>query len=353
MSDVEYEFSDIEEDEELDEFDDEEEEQTKKKSSKKSTAKATTNKRKIKTEEPPPPVASLPYIDRVFVIYLPNKWLEVSDTTSNNNNNNNNKETTVDYKIISLPHPKTLELTRFIHHPSTNTLLEINKFLSKPSSWFINNSVRHDGSLYLASPIDPLFLILPFLEKLRGNVEKDGGMFGELSSAKNDESFSQLTRLSFNNDQLSLICQVKDICGHPMYRLDDTKLMLWLRCKVSKLSLHLKETNTNIYTSSSNQVSANVPKEVSKEALMTMSIGFLGEYLSTNHIKLLETFFGVDDKKKLELQQKQFEANNRQITTSASSSPTTTTSTSKTKKIKTIESHGSSKITSFFNVVKK
>lgn len=43
---------------------------------------------------------------------------------------------------------------------------------AKPSSWFIGDYVQEDGTFYLATPMDPLFLALPALEKGRNAVRE-------------------------------------------------------------------------------------------------------------------------------------------------------------------------------------
>lgn len=33
-------------------------------------------------------------------------------------------------------------------------------------SWFIDDNVKSDGKLHLSTPIDPIFLVLPYLRKV-------------------------------------------------------------------------------------------------------------------------------------------------------------------------------------------
>ena len=49
-------------------------------------------------------------------------------------------------------------------------LQEVNWFKEQYSSWFCGDAVIGDGSLYLATPVDPLFLALPILEASRQQV---------------------------------------------------------------------------------------------------------------------------------------------------------------------------------------
>jgi hypothetical protein len=81
-------------------------------------------------------------------------------------------------KILSLPHPRTTTSTRFLLHP-TKGLYELTVIPSTPSQprswlltaneepakegWIGNGQVLSDGALHVATPIDPLFLLLPHL----------------------------------------------------------------------------------------------------------------------------------------------------------------------------------------------
>jgi len=94
--------------------------------------------------------------------------------------------------ILSLPHPRTRIPTRYFAHP-TKGLHEFTKIpssTSQPRSWLITNErpdtndstawvgngqVLQDGALYIATPIDPLFLVLPHL--LPDSAEEKKGHF--------------------------------------------------------------------------------------------------------------------------------------------------------------------------------
>ncbi|CAE6438310.1 unnamed protein product [Rhizoctonia solani] len=66
---------------------------------------------------------------------------------------------------LRLPHPRTGLPALFIHHGST--LLELHSVTSDaPRSWFIGQSVVSNGNLLLMTPIDPAFILIPFLRAL-------------------------------------------------------------------------------------------------------------------------------------------------------------------------------------------
>ncbi|KAN0043020.1 hypothetical protein ACTA71_010653 [Dictyostelium dimigraforme] len=234
-------------------------------------SKSSNRKRKVSTPalKPHPPIPKLPYNDRVFIIQQPK-----------------NDKSIVSYEILTLPSPKYESVKcRYILDKENGRILEINKFNSKPSSWFIDNGVRNDGSMYLSSDIDPLFLLIPFLEKYKSLHKNE---YLEISSIINDPYYCNLSKVPFKHSQLSLICDSKDIAGSKLYILEDEKLLIWLRCKVKNISNYLKETNTDIFKTSN-----YVKKDLSWETLYTMSIGFISEYLSESNCKMLNQSFNL------------------------------------------------------------
>ena len=49
-------------------------------------------------------------------------------------------------------------------------LQEVNWYKERFRSWFVGDAVLEDGSMYLCTPVDPLFLALPLLESSRMQV---------------------------------------------------------------------------------------------------------------------------------------------------------------------------------------
>merc|ERR1712226_426466 len=118
-----------------------------------------------------------------------------------------------------------------------STVMEIQKVVQHPSSWFIGNYLESNGSLFVCTPVDPLFLVLPFLQKSRNKSKDQGGYFLELSIILKNEDFPAMSLLAtmLKNDQLSLICDVKDGWNSAVYRLNDEHLQKWLRSKVENV----------------------------------------------------------------------------------------------------------------------
>lgn len=59
---------------------------------------------------------------------------------------------------------------QFLLCEQSHTLFEIMEFKEEPRSWFIDNTVQQDGTLLISTPVDPIFMILPYLARARSKV---------------------------------------------------------------------------------------------------------------------------------------------------------------------------------------
>lgn len=73
-------------------------------------------------------------------------------------------------EIVKLRHPASDKPTVFVFGPGNLTVQEVLIFDEKKRSWFIDNNVKSDGKLYLSTPIDPIFLALPYLRKVNCRI---------------------------------------------------------------------------------------------------------------------------------------------------------------------------------------
>ena len=167
-------------------------------------------------------------------------------------------------KIGKIRHPRTLApLSVALCKASEDNamLLEIQRFsepaASEPRSWLIAGGmerVQQDGALFLATPIDPLFLLLRACGAPRRGADRPAGYYkpmSELSDAVVDggdeheaaafeacvlSGFSQAALLK----RLRAVCDVNDKYDEPMVRLSDAKLLSWLRRKVTAVQAKLQ-----------------------------------------------------------------------------------------------------------------
>ena len=55
------------------------------------------------------------------------------------------------------------DFTLFNLFSSEDAAYEVNHFKPKTSCWFIGETIRSDGTLLVVTPVDPLFLVLPYV----------------------------------------------------------------------------------------------------------------------------------------------------------------------------------------------
>jgi len=174
---------------------------------------------------------------------------------------------------------------------------EIQKAKRNPSSYFIDESVLQDGSLYITTPIDPLFLFLNRLDKARKKQgDNDDGMFVDIPEILNDPDCPNFQKYFSNKLSiypLHLICDVKEMDESRFYRLNDNKVIQWLKRKVDNtIDFILSMKNPSYLVISSLKIIKDEQKLTNKQ-LITVSINIVAEYLSNKWLKLLQQEYGI------------------------------------------------------------
>ncbi|KAF0913070.1 hypothetical protein E2562_020223 [Oryza meyeriana var. granulata] len=136
--------------------------------------------------------------------------------------------------VLSLRHPKSDEETGYLF--MDGQLHEFNWYKERFGSWFLEDYVCEDGSLYYCTLVDPIFILLPILKAARMSNGKDPGKFRQLDEIMYVEGYpgyQQLMGIAVN--QIELVCEVKEVANVKFFRLDDSKVLSWLCCKVHNL----------------------------------------------------------------------------------------------------------------------
>jgi hypothetical protein len=140
--------------------------------------------------------------------------------------------------FVTLPHPRYGHNIEFIqvnsHHLYEFQTIQPRKY----GSWFIDQRVCSNSSLYLLSKYDIRFLFLPYLILTSAKYSP----LSQILSSTNDEQQTNEMRkieLKYQNEwKLDEICDVNDKLGDDMilYRLNYEKLSDCLRGKVTKMT---------------------------------------------------------------------------------------------------------------------
>lgn len=171
-------------------------------------------------------------------------------------------------RIVTLPHPRTSQPSRYLLCPDTG-FYEFKKITAPkttPRSWLIHNTnnayekgsekeVKESGyttagaDLFIATAIDPLFIVLPALTEPKGSKrsEEDAGLFltsedyfDKLPQELNhlSEILKSQTLQAIVEARMGLICDTVDAGDETMFRLNEQKLLSTLIGKARNMTVN-------------------------------------------------------------------------------------------------------------------
>ncbi|XP_026482668.1 ribonuclease H2 subunit B-like isoform X2 [Ctenocephalides felis] len=166
-------------------------------------------------------------------------------------------------------------------------------FSESKRSWFINDTVASNGNLYLSTPIDPLFLILPYL------YESCLNQASPLDQILKDPDFPATDRLlkCSSPEQLSLVADRKGSQDLNAYKFNKEKCLSWLATKVNLIAKVLKNKKLHV---GSGAVSASFVKseaDVSDcdDDYKAYAFGIISEYINYDLSKMLKVHLGIPE----------------------------------------------------------
>ncbi|XP_045505904.1 ribonuclease H2 subunit B [Colias croceus] len=208
---------------------------------------------------------------------IENSWIMlIKDSLFKNNS----------FTIISLPHPAHGSLTRYCLDEENKKVYEIVTFNEPYRSWFIDETVKSDGSIMLVTPVNPLFLVLP---RLRDQCNSRAVPLDDLLSEK---GFDKL--INFIGNVLDNVGDLKGSSEMKAYKYNEEKTLNWLKSRVLKLSTVLKEKNLHVTsgaTSATFVASTLTNDSVDEEFYLKYAHGIISEYLQDDLVELLEKQF--------------------------------------------------------------
>jgi ribonuclease H2 subunit B len=200
-------------------------------------------------------------------------------------------------RIVTWPHPKYDGKT-FKVMVIGSTFNEIHTLAppdtdSNPTSWFIENDVVSNGALYLATPIDPLLLLLPWLvaaRKKAGNASFQLAQSLSFLETRSSCAATLLTHFTEHPQRLDLICESSP--SHGTVRLADDRLYGLLTRKVVAAAAHFARlpafqpaalasgaaTAAELGLEPA-QLASGACGSAAASAVLTAALGFASEYL--------------------------------------------------------------------------
>lgn len=160
--------------------------------------------------------------------------------------------------VLSLRHPRSGDETGYLF--IDGQLQEINWFKERYGAWFLGDYVCEDGGLYYCTPVDPIFIFLPTFGAARMSNGKDPGKFRQLDEVLYVEGYPGYQQLiSLASHHMELVCEVKEVGNMKFFRLDNSKVLSWLCCKVHSLK--------DVFPKLGKNYAAQAEKEKTKEAV--------------------------------------------------------------------------------------
>ncbi|XP_073256562.1 ribonuclease H2 subunit B-like [Porites lutea] len=194
--------------------------------------------------------------------------------------------------FIKIPHPKTGKELQFLLSHSGDKVFEVLRFKEEPRSWFVEDSIQKDGSLYVITPVDPLFLILPYLTKFSQK-------FTTLEQLLVDEKHPCIGTLTgcISPDELLNICDVKEDDDLQVYRLNNDKTIAWLKTKVEQTADSVPSSGVHVSKGSQSAtfVRSKRHSDVSRGDYVRYAFGLVSDYLSLQWSERLKESLSITD----------------------------------------------------------
>ncbi|CAG9772019.1 unnamed protein product [Ceutorhynchus assimilis] len=195
--------------------------------------------------------------------------------------------------IVTLRHPNTGESAVFLFSPANNSVQEVLTLNEAKRSWFIDESVKSDGKMKLSTPIDPIFLVLPYLRKYCTTYAQP------LQQLLIDDEFPETERL-LKSSGLTYLTMIADRRGDEdlnAFKYNEEKTLNWLKKKTERVADILKQKN--IHVSNAGAISSNFVKssksDSDPETYLRYAHGIVSEYLMDDLSLKLAKFLNLPD----------------------------------------------------------
>lgn len=192
-----------------------------------------------------------------------------------------------DPAFVRLRNPCTDVASLYMLSAGDVQLFEVKAFEEDFHSWFVGQTVHRDGRLLFVTPMDPLYLILPYL--IKSGKE---GKFQPVDQVVMDEEFPACSRLLSCTRSLSSLHHVaeeKEVGTLKFYRYSQEKSMNWLKKKVERTVTALKAKNISVGegVKSTTYVRVKTESDYREEDYLRYAHGLISEYLSEDLSKAL------------------------------------------------------------------
>lgn len=187
------------------------------------------------------------------------------------------KKDEADPSFVKLKNPRTDAVSLYLLGSDDTQLYEVKAFEEDCHSWFIGQTVQQDGRLLFITPLDPLYLLLPYLIHA-GKEER----FQPLDQLLVDENFPACSRLLSCCCSLHHIAEEKEVGSLKFYRYSQERTLVWLKKKVDRTVAALKKKNISVGEGikSTTYIRVKTESDRHEEDYLSYAHGLISEYIS-------------------------------------------------------------------------
>ena len=180
-------------------------------------------------------------------------------------------------QILQLKHPKDNQTCLAYLSIESKSLSELLYLKEKFVSWFVGDNVLGDTQLSIGTPLDPIFMIIPYLVK---NVSK----YSPLAQILVDEKYPSAMLLEnlVSESDLSNVADIKPSLDK-IIKFNKEKTLNWLSGKVDKVAAAMKKSS----------ISPGFNASLSEEEYTKYACGIVSDYISTSLSVDLQDKVGV------------------------------------------------------------
>ncbi|XP_063394252.1 ribonuclease H2 subunit B [Cydia fagiglandana] len=190
-----------------------------------------------------------------------------------------------DFVIITLPNPASRKPSKYCLDEHNKKVYEVVTFSEPHRCWFTGQTVKSDASMFMLTPIHPVFLVLPHIKE---QCQIKAIPIEDLLSEK---GLSKLVDFITGVDNIADLKGPDDLKA---YKYNESKTLTWLEIKVKKLAkvLRAKKIHVRSGAASATFVASTANDDtVDEDFFLKYALGIIAEYLEEDLVELLEKKF--------------------------------------------------------------
>jgi len=176
-------------------------------------------------------------------------------------------------KILRLRHPKSGSGSCFLYNSGERRLLELMSYTEDHRAWFIGSKVVSDGRMLVATPVNPLYLLLPYLSKSEKLVPLD-----QMIEDQEFPETEDILLATLDDEKLNTVADRKGSKDLNVWKLNQEKTLSWLEGKVRSLAAVFQQTSLDLTDGAASNL-LKCSEGCEDHQYLRFALGVLQEYL--------------------------------------------------------------------------